>query len=103
MIRVAALAIGLAAAGTSVAAQCRQALALGLDVSGSVDAREYRQQVGGIAAALASKEVRRKLMAMPSAPMCVFRRITAKFQWWISSMWVAGAEFAMSPTFWAAR
>ena len=69
MIRVAALAIGLAAAGTSVAAQCRQALALGLDVSGSVDAREYRQQVGGIAAALASKDVRRKLMAMPSAPV----------------------------------
>lgn len=50
-------------------AACRQALALGLDVSGSVDAREYRLQMGGIAAALDTPEVRGRLMAMPSAPV----------------------------------
>ena len=31
-------------------AQCRQALLLALDVSGSVDAREYRLQLDGLAA-----------------------------------------------------
>lgn len=50
-------------------AQCRQALALGLDVSGSVDAREYRLQLGGLATALEDNEVREKLLAMPSAPV----------------------------------
>lgn len=54
---------------SGAAAACRQALALGLDVSGSVDAREYRLQMGGIAAALDTPEVRSKLMAMPSAPV----------------------------------
>ncbi|MEM6305240.1 MAG: DUF1194 domain-containing protein [Pseudomonadota bacterium] len=52
-----------------VQANCRQALALALDVSGSVDAREYRLQIGGIASALAEPEVRDKLLAMPSAPV----------------------------------
>ena len=67
MIRL-GLAIWLvwAAAGF---AECRQALALALDVSGSVDAREYRLQISGVAAALDSPEVREKLMAMPSAPV----------------------------------
>ncbi|KIN64396.1 Von Willebrand factor type A domain protein [Sulfitobacter noctilucicola] len=50
-------------------ADCRQALALGLDVSGSVDAREYRLQMGGLATALDAPRVREKLMAMPSAPV----------------------------------
>lgn len=68
MIRAAALLLAL---GWPIcaAADCRQALALGLDVSGSVDAREYRLQMGGLAAALDSAEVRDKLMAMPSAPV----------------------------------
>lgn len=50
---------------------CRQALALGLDVSASVDAREYRLQLDGLAAALGSPEVRDALLAMPSAPVQV--------------------------------
>ena len=68
MIR--ALAI-IAALGTANVAQaaCRQALALGLDVSGSVDAREYRLQLGGVVKALSTPEVRAKLMAMTSAPV----------------------------------
>lgn len=63
------LAAVVAVWAADAAAACRQALALGLDVSGSVDAREYRLQMGGIAAALGTPEVRGKLMAMPSAPV----------------------------------
>lgn len=48
---------------------CRQALALGLDVSASVDAREYRMQLDGLAAALSAPEVVNALLAMPSAPV----------------------------------
>ncbi|KAA9009859.1 DUF1194 domain-containing protein [Histidinibacterium aquaticum] len=43
-------------------AQCRQALALGLDVSGSVDAQEYRMQLDGLAAALSNEEVSSALL-----------------------------------------
>lgn len=50
-------------------AQCRQALALGLDVSGSVDAREYRLQVEGLANALEHPEVMAALLSMPDAPV----------------------------------
>ncbi|MFD2739018.1 DUF1194 domain-containing protein [Sulfitobacter aestuarii] len=57
----------LLAPGAGQASQCRQALALALDVSGSVDAREYRLQSTGLAAALADARVRRRLLAMPEA------------------------------------
>ena len=50
-------------------AACRQALALGLDVSGSVDAREYRLQMDGLAAALDTPKVRQALLMMPDAPV----------------------------------
>lgn len=46
--------------------QCRQALALGLDVSGSVDEREYRLQLDGLAAALESASVVGKLLELPN-------------------------------------
>lgn len=69
MIRAAALALVLGLAAGSAHAECRQALALALDVSGSVDAREYRLQMGGVAAALDDARVRDKLMAMPQAPV----------------------------------
>lgn len=48
---------------------CRQALALGLDVSASVDAREYRLQLDGLAHALQAPKVASALLAMPSAPV----------------------------------
>ncbi len=51
------------------AAPCRQALAIGLDVSGSVDAREYQLQVQGLAAALNAPDVRQLLFSMPEAPI----------------------------------
>lgn len=69
MIPVLALAAALSLPAVAAAAECRQALALGLDVSGSVDAREYRLQMGGLATALDTAEVREKLMAMPAAPV----------------------------------
>lgn len=50
-------------------AECRQALALGLDVSGSVDLHEYRLQLDGLITALNDPEVVSKLMAMPTAPV----------------------------------
>ncbi|MEM9577063.1 MAG: DUF1194 domain-containing protein [Pseudomonadota bacterium] len=51
------------------AAECRQALAIGLDVSGSVDLREYRLQVDGLVSALNDPEVVRMLLSAPSAPV----------------------------------
>jgi hypothetical protein len=57
-------------AGHVVAADaCRQALALGLDVSGSVDAREYRLQIGGLAQALGSEAVRASLLERVETPV----------------------------------
>lgn len=50
-------------------ADCRQALALGLDVSGSVDAREYRLQLDGLALALGDPDVTAALLSLPSAPV----------------------------------
>ncbi len=68
--RAALLLAGLALGGAAEAA-CRQALALGLDVSGSVDAREYRLQLDGLAAALDAREVRAALLALPAAPVAI--------------------------------
>ncbi|NRP32032.1 MULTISPECIES: DUF1194 domain-containing protein [unclassified Aliiroseovarius] len=58
------------------AAPCRQALALGLDVSGSVDDREYRLQLDGIAAALLQPDVLSILTSQPQAPVSI-----AIFEW----------------------
>lgn len=52
-------------------AACRQALAFGLDVSGSVDAVEYRMQMDGLATALNSDAVRDVLFDGPDAPIDV--------------------------------
>ncbi len=58
------------------AAECRQALALGLDVSGSVDAAEYRMQLDGLAGALSGPEVRAALLDPGLPPVSV-----AVFEW----------------------
>mgnify|MGYP006073614867 FL=1 len=50
-------------------AECRQALALGLDVSGSVDAREYRLQMDGLAQAVSDPNVQDALLGQPNAPI----------------------------------
>lgn len=61
------LLIGLLAGPAQ--ADCRQALLLALDVSGSVDALEYRLQLDGLAAALDDPQVRAAFLAMPDAPV----------------------------------
>jgi hypothetical protein len=66
---VGACLLAFAASGAGAAAPCRQALALGLDVSGSVDAAEYRLQMDGLAAALTHERVRAALLSMPGAPV----------------------------------
>jgi hypothetical protein len=55
---------------------CRQALLLGIDVSGSVDAREYRQQMRGLAGALLSPEVSQTFLLSPQAPVSL-----AVYEW----------------------
>lgn len=70
-----ALALSLFA-GSAYAAQdsaqdCRLALALALDVSGSVDPREYRLQLDGVATALQHPQVRGAFAAIPEAPVAL--------------------------------
>lgn len=74
MIRILALLAAFAA--TPLTAQCRQALALGLDVSASVDPSEYRLQLDGLAAAFTHPDIAKSLLAMPAAPV----RITV-YEW----------------------
>ncbi|MGJ8621494.1 MAG: DUF1194 domain-containing protein [Yoonia sp.] len=50
-------------------AACRQALSLGLDVSGSVDDQEYRLQLDGVIAALTAPPVQDILFLQPDAPI----------------------------------
>ncbi len=78
MIR--AMAFLLCLIGSPISAQCRQALALGLDVSGSVDAREYRLQLDGLANALRNPEVEQAMLSNPLAPVRL-----AVFEWSESS------------------
>lgn len=75
MIRGLILALALTVPG-ALLADCRQALALGLDISGSVDSREYALQIGGLTAALTDPEVADALLAMPGAPVRL-----AVFEW----------------------
>ncbi|WP_037310198.1 DUF1194 domain-containing protein [Ruegeria halocynthiae] len=74
MMRI--LATFLCLLASSAASECRQALALGLDVSGSVDSQEYRLQLGGLAAALQRPEVKQLLLSDSAAPVRL-----AVFEW----------------------
>jgi hypothetical protein len=60
-------AVILASSTLGALAACRQALSLGLDVSGSVDRVEYVQQINGVAAALNDPEVQKAFLSMPDA------------------------------------
>lgn len=73
---------GNAMAGAGEAAPCRQALALGLDVSGSVSHQEYRLQIDGLAGALQDAEVTRALLGTPEWPvkLMVFEWSAPEFQ-----------------------
>lgn len=66
---VAFVCLAIFGMASAASANCRQALALGLDVSGSVDLREYRLQLDGLVAALNHPEVKHLLFATPGAPV----------------------------------
>jgi len=70
------LAALLAASASAGHGACRLALSLGLDVSGSVDAAEYRLQLDGIASALETADVQAALFEMPQANVSL-----SVFQW----------------------
>lgn len=63
--------VGLAAMAGPVQAQCRLALALALDVSGSVNWQEYRLQIDGLANALEHPEVQQAIFVMPGEPVAI--------------------------------
>ena len=69
MLRTALLLAALA--GTAARADCRLALVLALDVSASVDAREYALQARGMAAALLSPAVAEVILDDPSRPIAL--------------------------------
>jgi hypothetical protein len=61
----------LAAAGPVAAQTCRLALSLGIDVSSSVDTREYALQNEGLARALTAPEVVAAFLAVPQIPVAL--------------------------------
>ena len=67
-----ALAATLLADAAKAQSACRQALALGLDVSASVDSSEYRLQLEGLALALTTPEVAQRILGMPAAPVALY-------------------------------
>lgn len=73
LILVAMLAGGAAPAVAQEAEQpaCRQALVLALDVSGSVDSKEYRLQIDGLAEALTTPRVSDAILVAGAAPIAV--------------------------------
>ncbi len=62
MVRLLGLVLALWAAPASAQAACRLALVLALDVSSSVDAREYALQRDGLAAALQDPDIRSAIL-----------------------------------------
>lgn len=77
----AALALCLGLGASTATAECRQALVLALDVSGSVDAQEYRLQRDGTAAALESEAVQAALLSGgPPVALSVFEWSGPGFQ-----------------------
>ena len=67
LVRLIALLLALWPAVATAA--CRQALSLGLDVSGSVDKHEYSLQIHGLAHAFLDEDVQKAFLAMPEAPV----------------------------------
>ena len=63
-----AVAFALALA-VPAGAQCRQALALGLDVSGSVSVADHALQMGGLAEALETPEIAGAFLTISNAPV----------------------------------
>ena len=75
-----ALALALWAAASPAGAACRQALVIGLDVSASVDEKEYVLQMQGLAGALNHPDVQAALLSQPERPV------------WLAAFVWSGAE-----------
>jgi hypothetical protein len=71
LVSVAAIAAVWLSFSAALAQGCRIALSLALDVSSSVDAREYTLQIEGLARALEDPAVRAALMLVPEAPVAL--------------------------------
>lgn len=71
-----ALLVLIALSQCAYAQSCRLALVLALDVSGSVDSREYAQQVNGLADALDHADVRAQILESGGARVSL-----AVFEW----------------------
>ncbi len=76
MMCVLLLCLAVFAPSQSTAQSCRQALVLALDVSGSVNADEYQQQISGLAAALNDPDVRDLILSGVEAPVML-----AVYEW----------------------
>jgi hypothetical protein len=68
-MRIACIIAALLISAGAADAACRQALALGLDISGSVDDREYDLQRQGLAQAFGSDDVAQAILQQPGAPI----------------------------------
>lgn len=90
-----AAAVTAFGAGAAAAEGCRLALALALDVSSSVDAREYQLQTDGLAAALVAPEVAEAFLATPGQPV---RLMVYEWSGWhqqvVRQDWVTVADLA---------
>lgn len=64
--------VAVALLATPLHAACRQALAIGLDISGSVDRQEHRLQLDGLAGALSDEAVQNAFVAFPNALIRLF-------------------------------
>lgn len=78
MVRLAALLSGLFAAPAEAA--CRLALALALDASASVDARDYTLQRDGLVAALAAPDIRHAILAERGEVVLAVYEWSGRFQ-----------------------
>lgn len=87
-MKLGALAILASGLGGAAQAACSLALALGLDVSASVDEAEYRLQLDGLAAALRAPDVQRQILSNAETPI------------WLTAFEWAGADHQRSLLGW---
>lgn len=71
ILRLAILLIGLALWPAPAGAACKLALVLGLDISSSVNSREYRIQIDGLARAFRTPEVVEAILSPPGSSVAV--------------------------------
>lgn len=70
-LRLPLLLLGLALAPAPAVAACKLALVLGLDISSSVNSREYRIQLDGLARAFRTPEVVEAILEPPGSSVAV--------------------------------